>query len=228
MRALSLAILMFMVPPAKAAEVTLSDFRGEPVIHLKGPFIDGDEFKFASAVRWTEAKLVLLHSDGGSLRTGIEIGRTIKRMGLGTLVSTLHGRCASACGLAWLAGTPRMIDLGSLVGFHAAYTTAAGKNDVTSIGNALAGGYMRELGLSDAAIEYATTARPESMTWLTNEDAIRIRLDVEYIWVGTVSPGTTKYSRKIPVPEPAPRRVKITKMAPSRENDLLKLFSPVQ
>jgi hypothetical protein len=37
----------------------------------------------------------------------------------------------------------------------------------TGMGNALAGAYMREIGLSYKAIAYITEASPYDMTWLT-------------------------------------------------------------
>src|ERR687885_212503 len=75
------------------------------------------------------------------------------------------GRCASACALAWLGGTPRVMVQGSAVGFHAAYTVEGGQAATSGAGNALIGAYLAGLGLRDRAIVYITMARPDQMTW---------------------------------------------------------------
>jgi hypothetical protein len=69
---------------------------------------------------------------------------------------------------------------GSAVGFHAAYTVKDGKATESAIGNALLGGYLAQLGLTEQAIEYFTKTLPSSMTWLTLPDAERVGIDVSF------------------------------------------------
>jgi hypothetical protein len=48
----------------------------------------------------------------------------------------------------------------------------------SAVGNAVLGGYLSQIGLSDRAIIYITQTAPTSMTWLTLADAERVGIDV--------------------------------------------------
>jgi hypothetical protein len=89
--------------------------------------------------------------------------------------------CASACALAWLAGTKRFMEPGARVGFHAAYEILDGLPKTSGRANAIVGAYLNQLGLNVEAIVYVSTAAPESMQWLTAEDASQYGIDVELI-----------------------------------------------
>ncbi len=127
--------------------------------------------------------LVVLHSDGGNFGAGIEIGRTIRLRNFATWVPS-GGRCASACAAAWLGGTKRLMGKDAMVGFHAAYRVEDGKPAESGAANALLGGYLSQIGLSDRAIVFITSASPSSMRWLSFADAERIGIDVEAFDVG--------------------------------------------
>lgn len=212
------ASLLFSPAFAWPAEITSSRTLGTTVIVVKGKIEMGDQFKFESAAHGLTSGIVLLNSDGGSLQAGIGIGRAIRRRGLSTWVSSLQGRCASACGFAWLAGTPRMLDGRAQIGFHAVSTKTNGKIEITAAGNALAGGYMREIGLSDSVIEYATTAGPNSIRWLTSADALRIGLPVEYINVNKL------VADPVDSQTLALKKVKTIRVRPDPNTGMLRLF----
>jgi hypothetical protein len=53
--------------------------------------------------------LVLLNSIGGNLNAGLAIGREIKQRGFTT---GAYNVCASACGMIWLAGSTRYVQVG--------------------------------------------------------------------------------------------------------------------
>jgi hypothetical protein len=68
--------------------------------------------------RLTKA-VVVFNSDGGNLQAGIEIGKTIRLKSFANAV--LDGfRCVSSCAFAWLGGSPRFMQRGAKIGFHAA------------------------------------------------------------------------------------------------------------
>lgn len=203
-----------LVAAAHAAEIKRYDFQGKPFVVVKGPLVTADVERFRTAVSGVTSGTVLMQSEGGSLYAGIEIGKTIRMRGLATWVSSHEGPCMSACAFAWVAGTPRMIDATAKIGFHAAYIWENGKPVMTGSGNALVGAYLRDIGLSDAAIFYATQARPESMKWLTKEDAAQIDLTIEYLNIMPSSNVSVEEDEKwawalpqglLPVPEIAPR-----------------------
>jgi hypothetical protein len=109
-----------------------AEYEYEPtkeVIVFHGTIEEGDYQRFASLVETIDPskKIVVgLASNGGAVREALAIGTLIHDRYFATLVWQ-DFTCASACGLIWLAGTPRVImHPEGRVGFHAAYTTAYG------------------------------------------------------------------------------------------------------
>ena len=121
---------------------------------------------------------ISLRSDGGSVVAGIQIGENIRLKGFTTVVAG-DPRCASACAIAWLGGTPRLMSAEARVGFgfHAAYDNKTGEE--TGVGNALVGAYLNKIGLPYSAVIYITQAAPNSMTWLSIADAEKQGIDVK-------------------------------------------------
>lgn len=143
---------------------------GRAIITVEGPFAPGDAQKFANLALAHSSAVVLLNSDGGQLMAGLEIGRAIRLKGFATVVPDGF-QCASACALAWLAGTPRFLGPKGRIGFHAAYLEENGQRMPTATGNALVGAYLNQLGLPATAVIYITSAPPEGMRWLDLSDA---------------------------------------------------------
>jgi PAN domain-containing protein len=55
----------------------------------------------------------------------------------------------------------------SLIGFHAAYFMKGGRRRTSRAANSVIEDYLRELGLSERAIDYVTHSPPERLNWLT-------------------------------------------------------------
>jgi hypothetical protein len=182
--ALYLVVGVLAATTANASEITVDPSGNTALIVLEGRLNQGDEDLFRARIAGLHnlSTVVALNSPGGDLRAGIEIGTIVRMRGFATVVPA-ESACASACGLIWLAGTPRTVlysDAGQYgrVGFHAAVNPATGQQ---SVGNAIAGAYFGKLGLSDDAIAYMTDAAPESIQWLTSADAQRLGIKVNYI-----------------------------------------------
>jgi hypothetical protein len=122
-------------------------------------------------------------SNGGSAVAGIQIGESIRLKGFTTVVAG-NAYCASACAIAWLGGTPRLMSAEARVGFHAAYSSETGQE--TGVGNASVGAYLNKIGLPYSAVIYITRAAPYSMTWLSIADAEKQGIDVEPLGSGRV------------------------------------------
>jgi hypothetical protein len=135
---------------------------------------DGDQFR--SKTSFLSKAIISFRSDGGSVVAGIQIGESIRLKGFTTVVAG-NARCASACAIAWLGGTPRLMSAEARVGFHAAYSGETGQE--TGVGNALVGAYLNRIGLPYSAVIYITQAAPNSMTWLSIADAEKQGIDVE-------------------------------------------------
>ena len=86
--------------------------------------IDSDDVDHLLAVlRANEGLRVLeLNSSGGSVWAGREMARIVIDFGLDTIV---HGECASSCVRVFLAGQNRQMTLGSKLGFHQPFWSAA-------------------------------------------------------------------------------------------------------
>lgn len=116
------ALAMAAGLPLQAMEFNLV---GETLV-MSGPVTGDDLVRLRDHLAGGRVRLVLLHeSPGGDLWNGYQVGHRIRAEGLPTAVS---GRCESACGLIFLAGTERSFTDGrplnlTMVGLHGAHTT---------------------------------------------------------------------------------------------------------
>jgi hypothetical protein len=165
--------------PAGAATIERSgEIDGTPVITLDGQMEFSDLAAFRSMAERYPRAIVAFRSNGGELRAGLGIGTIIREKGFRTFVPS-ESRCASACALAWLGGSPRMVASRAQIGFHAAYRLEDGRASETGAGNALVGAYLNRLSLSDRAVVFITQAPPASLNWLTPARAVDLGIEVE-------------------------------------------------
>ncbi len=177
--ACSLAVaIVGLTAPSRAADISaIPGTNGGPaIIFVRGDLAIGDDKAFANVALAHSSAVVLLNSNGGLLLPGLEIGKAIRLKGFTTVVPEGF-QCASACALAWLAGTPRFLSPNGRVGFHAAYLESDGRRMPTSTGNALVGAYLNQLNLPTSAVIFVTSAPPEDMRWLSLDDAQRNGID---------------------------------------------------
>jgi hypothetical protein len=183
-----IALLLAVASPASAATITVEIPSGTapPLVTVQGTLVlkDIEAFKFKVAKLTTA--IVAFSSDGGNLLAGIRIGEVIRLKGFVTVVPS-GARCASACATAWLGGAQRFVGDGALVGFHAAYRDGASGPTESGAANAVLGAYLSSIGLSEIAIAYITTAAPNSMTWLTLQEAAKYGIDVRLLPNATAS-----------------------------------------
>jgi hypothetical protein len=174
------AVLSLWCTSGLAANITLAPWGDDPahaIVIVEGRLESGDEIQFRTQVGRLTKAIVDFNSDGGDLRAGIAIGKTIRLKSFSTAV--LDGkRCASACALAWLGGSPRYMGRTALVGFHAAYIKKEGLASESGVGNALVGSYLTQIGLSETSVVYITQAAPTELTLLTLRGAEKIGIEV--------------------------------------------------
>jgi hypothetical protein len=181
--AIPTAWLLWGITSSRAANISVRPLTGDAntahaLVLVEGDLSSGDDKIFRSRVGALTKALVAFTSDGGSLLAGIEIGKVIRLKSFATVV--VNGkRCASACALAWLGGTPRYMATNSFIGFHAAYVEKEGRAAETGVGNALLGSYLNQIGLSESAVIYITIRAPNEMNWLTLREAERNGIDVK-------------------------------------------------
>ncbi|WP_374407429.1 hypothetical protein [Pelagerythrobacter sp.] len=167
--------------PAMAAEISAVELDSELVaIAIEGEIASGDGATFRREAAKHEAAVVLLDSEGGSTLDALEIGEAIRLRGFSTLVIN-DAVCASACGLIWLAGTPRLLSQSAQVGFHATYIDEQGRKLESGVGNALVGRYLTVLNLPMKAIVFATMASPNQLNWLDRSNYLEAGIDTQLI-----------------------------------------------
>lgn len=176
MRVLILLFGCLLNMSALAAVITVLPLEpNQPaIVMVQGELVYADAEQFRQKTAYLTQAIVVFDSPGGNLLAGVDIGTTIRMRNFKTWTPD-QAICASACGLAWLGGGTRYISPNGRIGFHAANKNGA----ETGTGNALVGAYLSKLGLSDRAIIYVTMASPESMTWLSLDDAKNVGLIVE-------------------------------------------------
>ena len=157
---------------SKAAEITAIplDQPGQGAITIDGDLTPEDRENFLIKIAPFSGGMVVLNSRGGAAYAGIEIGKAIRMRGFTTWVPS-GSFCASACAMAWLGGTRRLMGKNALIGFHSVYRLDNGRPVEASSGNALYGAYLSQLGLSDRAIMFLSDATPSSMNWLRPSEA---------------------------------------------------------
>jgi len=180
MRCLVIALTFLVMASAHAATISvvpLEHNAEQALVLIEGELVLNDVDVFRDRIAAVRKAVVAFDSNGGSLIAGIEIGKMIRLKNFATLV-TQGARCASACSIAWLGGTQRLMAPQAQIGFHAAYKVQLGAATETGVGNAVLGAYLNEIGMPLRAVVYVTETPPDSMTWLTVKEAERQGIDV--------------------------------------------------
>jgi hypothetical protein len=172
------ATLFCALNSANGAEIDVSHLGdGSALVLLQGDIELDDIARFSARAATLSKATIAFRSDGGSLLAAIRIGALIRERGFITLVPD-EARCASACAVAWLGGLQRLMGNGSKVGFHAAYVLKGRRPVESGPGNAVLGAYLFQLGLSEDSIVYITEADPNSINWLSREEAAQHGIEV--------------------------------------------------
>lgn len=174
-------LLLGLSGTASAANIQVEHLdTASALIMLEGDLELADIDSFRSKIANIQHATVAFRSDGGSLLAGIRIGMLIRTNNFITVVPD-GAQCASACAVAWLGGPRRFMGMGSKVGFHAAYVQKGSTTTESGPGNAVLGAYLDQLGLPEDAIVYITQASPNSMKWLSMDEAAMHGIDVSLL-----------------------------------------------
>ena len=170
-------ILLLSARPLVAADIEseLSE-DGNGIIYIFGDIQEGDAQKFRNEAAKYSQGVVILASSGGSTLEAIDIGETIRVKGLSTWAVN-ETDCNSACGLIWLAGTPRILSESARVGFHASYTGIGQQASESGVGNALVGRYLAILNLPSQAIIFTTSAPPNRLNYVSSLNYREVGID---------------------------------------------------
>lgn len=165
----------------KIITIDAGEIVGREAVSIEGDLEYSDIANFQDTIaRLPRQSVIFISSPGGNLKAGIEIGREIHRNGFRTAVVDM---CASACALAWLAGSQRFASEDARIGFHVAYVDGVQKVE-SGMANAIVGLYVGELGFRENVVTYITSASPNEMQWLSLRDAALLGIDVEVVNTG--------------------------------------------
>jgi hypothetical protein len=180
--AVPFALFLLSTETLNAATVkVISSGTGAPMtVELQGEIKRGDAAKVSKKLAGKAFGIFYLNSDGGETFEALQIGRELRHLGYTTVVRA-NKRCASACGLIWLAGRPRVLEKNARVGFHATYLRKGKHLQESGFGNALVGSYLNDMHLTDGAIYYLTVTPPQKVTWLSQSDAKKWAIDFERV-----------------------------------------------
>ncbi|ASP20528.1 hypothetical protein ANTHELSMS3_01841 [Antarctobacter heliothermus] len=157
---------------------TRATFRVEyGILYVLGDIEEGFFDEFQSFIQTHEVNRVFFGSRGGSVGEAVKTGRLIRQLGLET---DLYATCASACPLAYLGGTPRLIDNWRFkLGFHQmAYNGEPLPLDHEFYG--LVGDYVTEMGANGDYVVTAMKSAPiDQMYYPEFQDMC----DAEITWV---------------------------------------------
>lgn len=142
--------------------------------------------KFVTANAINDA-IVLFDSPGGSLSEGLRLGKAIRSMRFDTGVGSYgqngrrlyQGMCASSCAYAFAGGEYRFYYGGKeRLGIHQFYSSGSNQVDIgeTQIVSSVIVDYLQSMGVDPQAFVVASTARGDSMFWLTEGQAISLGL----------------------------------------------------
>jgi ATP-dependent protease ClpP protease subunit len=178
--------VLAIATPASAANFSMTSGCGEDhsdksctSIYLDGTIEvqDGGKWKLFLEEIKTPHAIVTLNSPGGSLYDGLTIAHDILNREYDTKVD--QGRCASACGLIWLAGKTRYMSPTATIGFHQA------KNAITKRkakdGNDGMFDFYAKHNLSEKAMRYFFSAAPSELAVVTIDKAEEFELKPE-LW----------------------------------------------
>ena len=175
-------------PKVVAARGEIGDNTAEALLDFLGENLQ------SGAVRG----ILLLDSPGGKVMASMELGQTLRRLGMAVIVarptadtertgSLAGGRCYSACVYALMGGRKRVIPLQSRIGVHRmfAYSTsfnvarlsferARDVDDGEMLG-ALSR-YSEKMGVSSNLVRLAERTSPDHLRFLTSGEISRWRL----------------------------------------------------
>lgn len=115
--ACALLAVLALATPGHALKIDRLATRQGVVLSLTGDFVDGDASRVLAALSGEPVMEVQLHSPGGSMKAGIDVGMTLRASQVATRVA--DGReCASACFFAFLGGIMRTVDRSARLGVH--------------------------------------------------------------------------------------------------------------
>lgn len=143
-------------------------------------------------------RTISFNSPGGDLIAAMQLGEEIRKRKLNSYQARQHtqvfyrnGRptlderiivtdavCASACFLAFLGGTARVIEPDALLGVHQFYGSRRDLGQsATQTFSVVTSAYVESMGVSRQVLDIASLVPPDRMHWLTEQELKTLKID---------------------------------------------------
>jgi hypothetical protein len=173
-----------LTEPANARlqfQTSASDERTIIIVSGEIEFTD-DLTAFERIVQSSGAQVVTFDSIGGNPYKAMELGRLIRRHGLGT-IQIRSGECASACALAFLGGTWRAAMAGAIGVHRSSFSSTSGidTDDAVSSIQALTADimiYVSEMGADPSLLQLALQYDSDDMRYLSRSEMQKYRVTI--------------------------------------------------
>jgi hypothetical protein len=144
---------------------------GKVIVELTGSIAAGDSAQLEDQIRSANAAkrvvyAVRLNSPGGSLLEGVKLAVLIRNGKIATSV-TSGSKCASACFIAFAAGTEKFVHYSGAVGVHGASDKSGREVGDATVSMAR---IAKELGVPAGIIGKMVVTRPKEILWLSPDD----------------------------------------------------------
>jgi len=179
-----IAAAIALPEPANARlqfQTSASDERTIIIVSGEIEFAD-DLTAFEKIVQSSGAQVVTFDSIGGNPYKAMELGRLIRRHGLGT-IQIRSGECASACALAFLGGTWRAAMAGAIGVHRSSFSSTSGitTDDAVSSIQALTADimiYVSEMGADPSLLQLALQYDSDDMRYLSRSEMQKYRVTI--------------------------------------------------
>lgn len=158
---------------------------GASYMIVGGQFESSDKIAdFFSAVHSGNPKAIFFDSPGGNVAKAIELGRAIRLLGLPTM-QIRSSECASACALAFLGGSPRFAEPGSIGVHKSSFADTTGMSVETAVSvvqqmTAEVIAYMTEMGVDPALLQLALQYDSSDIRYLSGSEMLRYRVATNF------------------------------------------------
>lgn len=165
-----------------------------------------DLSKFVAAVQINNTQVVTFSSPGGNVAKAMELGRLIRSLRLATWqVRGLD--CASACSLAFMGGTIRFAQPGSIGVHKSSFSDGSTLNAADAVSaiqemTAAVMSYMNDMGVNPALLQLALTYNSDDMRYLSSSEMEEYRLTTMGTQSSSAQP-TLQFPTVPPVEPPA-------------------------
>ena len=141
-------------------------------IVLSGDFVAGDDAsEFLTKALELDPHVISFDSPGGNVASAMRYGRLIRALGLKTM-QPRSLNCASACALAFLGGTERYAETGSIGVHRASFSPDRSISPDIAVAAIQAGtadliGYLSEMGVDPKLLQLSLSIDSSDMRYLT-------------------------------------------------------------